>query len=114
MLIWYKLTKQKLMTKRTIVAMPGDGRGKVVLNETIRILNSAGFEADDVEGDIGWEFWCREGNPLPTRTVELLKKHKLGLFGAITSTPKHEATDGLATCWQNHGLVYRSEVVGVS
>ena len=113
MLIWYKLTKQKLMTRRTIVAMPGDGIGKVVLNETIRILNSAGFEADYVEGDIGWEFWCKEGNPLPKRTVELLKKHKIGLFGAITSKPKDDAANELAPALQNKGLVYSSPIVGL-
>ena len=45
------------MSKRTIVAMPGDGIGKNVLEETIRVLDAAGFEADYVEGDIGWEFW---------------------------------------------------------
>ena len=45
------------MSKRTIVAMPGDGIGRVVLDEAIRVLNKAGFNADYVEGDIGWEFW---------------------------------------------------------
>ena len=41
------------MEKRTIVAMPGDGSGKVVLDEAIRVLGTAGFEANYVEGDIG-------------------------------------------------------------
>ena len=49
---------------RTIVALPGDGIGKVVLPEAIRVLDSAGFEADYVYGDIGWKFWCKEGNAL--------------------------------------------------
>jgi len=84
------------MGKRTIVAMPGDGIGKVVLEETIRVLEAAGFEAEYVNGDIGWEFWCNEGNPLPERTINLLKEHKIGLFGAITSKPKDEAFDELA------------------
>ena len=65
------------MAKRTIVAMPGDGIGKVVLEETIRVLNAAGFEADYVEGDIGWEFWKTEGNPLPDRTLDLIEEHKI-------------------------------------
>ena len=50
---------------RTIVTMPGDGIGKVVLNQTIRVLDSSGFKASYVEGDIGWKFWRLEGNPLP-------------------------------------------------
>ena len=43
---------------------------------TENLLSAAGFEADYVEGDIGWEFWCKEGNPLPQRTLDLLEKHK--------------------------------------
>ena len=84
------------MGKRTIVSMPGDGIGKPVLDETIRVLEAAGFEANYVEGDIGWEFWRSEGNPLPQRTLDLLAEHKIGLFGAITSKPKDEAFEELA------------------
>ncbi len=71
------------MAKRTIVTMPGDGIGRVVLDEAIRVLEAAGFEADYVEGDVGWEFWCKEGDPLPQRTINLISKHKIALFGAI-------------------------------
>ncbi len=101
------------MSKRTIVAMPGDGIGRVVLDETIRVLNTAGFEADYVEGDIGWEFWKKEGNPLPQRTIDLLAKHKIALFGAITSKPKDEAARELDPSLQGKGLVYSSPIVGL-
>ena len=40
---------------RTIVSMPGDGIGKVVTPESIRLLEAAGFKANYVHGDIGWE-----------------------------------------------------------
>jgi 3-isopropylmalate dehydrogenase len=99
------------MSKRTIVAMPGDGIGKAVLDETIRVLGAAGFEADYVEGDIGWEFWCKEGDPLPQRTIDLIEKHKIGLFGAITSKPKDEAFEELAPELKDKGLVYASPIV---
>ncbi len=101
------------MSKRTIVAMPGDGIGKVVLDETIKVLNAAGFEADYVEGDIGWEFWKSEGKPLPQRTIDLLAEHKIALFGAITSKPKDEAFDELAPELKEKGLVYSSPIVGL-
>ncbi len=101
------------MAKRTIVTMPGDGIGRVVLEETIKVLNAAGFEADYVEGDIGWEFWCKEGNPLPQRTIDLIEKHKVALFGAITSKPKDEANEELAPELQGKGLVYSSPIVGL-
>ncbi len=101
------------MGKRTIVSMPGDGIGKPVLDETIRVLEAAGFEANYVEGDIGWEFWRSEGNPLPQRTLDLLAEHKIGLFGAITSKPKDEAFEELAPELQAKGLVYSSPIVGL-
>ncbi|NQT62863.1 MAG: isocitrate/isopropylmalate dehydrogenase family protein [Candidatus Marinimicrobia bacterium] len=99
--------------KRTIVSMPGDGIGKPVLDETIRVLEAAGFEANYVEGDIGWEFWRSEGNPLPQRTLDLIAEHKIGLFGAITSKPKDEAFEELAPELQAKGLVYSSPIVGL-
>jgi 3-isopropylmalate dehydrogenase len=101
------------MAKRTIVALPGDGIGKIVLKQALRILDASGFEADYVFGDIGWEFWCNEGNPLPQRTLDLIKKHKIALFGAITSKPNDEARAELDTSLQGKGFVYSSPIVGL-
>jgi 3-isopropylmalate dehydrogenase len=99
--------------KRTILKLPGDGIGKTVLEEAIRVLEAAGFDADYVEGDIGWEFWCTEGNPLPQRTIDLLEKHKVALFGAITSKPKDEAFNELSDELKEKKLVYSSPIVGL-
>ncbi|HDP95560.1 MAG TPA: isocitrate/isopropylmalate dehydrogenase family protein [Candidatus Aminicenantes bacterium] len=101
------------MAKRTIVTMPGDGIGKVVLPEAIRILDAVGFDAEYVHADIGWEFWCKEGNPLPQRTLDLLETHKISLFGAITSKPKSEAANELAPELRDKGYVYYSPIVGL-
>ncbi len=101
------------MPKRTIVSMPGDGIGKVVLPEAIRVLEAAGFEAEYVHGDIGWEFWINEGNPLPDRTIDLLEKHKIGLFGAITSKPKDKAAAEIKPALRDKGYVYYSPIVGL-
>ncbi len=99
------------MARRTIVTMPGDGIGKVVLPESLRVLAAVGFEADYVHGDIGWEFWCTEGNAFPDRTIRLLEEHKLGLFGAITSKPKDKAQAELEPSLQGKGLQYYSPIV---
>jgi isocitrate dehydrogenase (NAD+) len=101
------------MNKKTIVAMPGDGIGKVVLDEAIRVLDAAGFQAEYVQGDIGWEFWRKEGNPLPDRTIKLLEQHKIGLFGAITSKPKDAAAAELSDELKGKGLVYSSPIVSL-
>ncbi|MBZ0200982.1 MAG: isocitrate/isopropylmalate dehydrogenase family protein [Ignavibacteriaceae bacterium] len=99
--------------RRKIVSMPGDGIGKTVLPEAIRVLDSAGFEAEYIDADIGWDFWCSEGNALPERTINLLKEHKIGLFGAITSKPKDDAVRELAPELQDKGYVYFSPIVGL-
>ncbi len=101
------------MAKHTVVTLPGDGIGVVVLREAVRVLNAAGFEADYVHGDIGWEFWCREGNPLPQRTIHLIEKHKIALFGAITSKPNDEAKAELNPALAGKGLTYSSPIVGL-
>jgi isocitrate dehydrogenase (NAD+) len=101
------------MQKQTIVALPGDGIGRVVLEETIRVLDRAGFDAEYVEGDIGWEFWKKEGNPLPDRTIALLEQYRTGLFGAITSKPKDAAAEELDPSLAGRGLIYSSPIVGL-
>ena len=101
------------MIKRKIVALPGDGIGGIVLEQAIRVLTAAGFDADYVYGDIGWEFWRTEGNPLPERTIDLIEQHKIALFGAITSKPKDEAASELHPSLRNKGLVYSSPIVGL-
>jgi isocitrate dehydrogenase (NAD+) len=101
------------MATRTIVALPGDGIGAIVLKEAIRVLRAAGFNAEYVFGDIGWEFWRKEGNPLPRRTLDLIKKHKVVLFGAITSKPNDEARAELLPELQDRGFSYSSPIVGL-
>ncbi len=99
--------------KRKIVSMPGDGIGKTVLPEAIRVLDAVGFEAEYIHGDIGWDFWRSEGNALPQRTIDLLEKHKIGLFGAITSKPKDVAEKELDPALKGKGYVYFSPIVSM-
>ena len=98
---------------RTIVTMPGDGIGKVVLPEAIRVLDAVGFEAEYIEADIGWEFWQKEGNALPQRTLDILAEHPIALFGAITSKPKDQAAGELDPALEDKGFVYYSPIVGL-
>jgi isocitrate dehydrogenase (NAD+) len=101
------------MSKRTIVVLPGDGIGAIVLEQAIRVLNVTGLEAEYVYGDIGWEFWRKEGNPLPQRTLDLIAKHKIALFGAVTSKPIDEAKAELDPSLQGKGYSYSSPIVGL-
>lgn len=101
------------MAKRTIVTLPGDGIGKVVLEQALRVLDAAGFDAEYLHGDIGWDLWCSEGNPLPQRTLDLIARHRLALFGAITSKPADEAKAELAPELRGKGYSYSSPIVGL-
>ncbi len=101
------------MAKHTVVTMPGDGIGNQVLPEALRVLKAVGFDAEYVQADIGWECWINEGNALPQRTIDLLAKHKLGLFGAITSKPKKEADEELRPELRGKGYSYFSPIVSM-
>ena len=101
------------MSKRKIVSLPGDGIGQVVLDQAIRVITAAGFDAEYIHGDIGWEYWCKEGNPLPQRTIDLIAEHKIALFGAITSKPKDEAAAELDSSLRDKGFIYSSPIVGL-
>src|SRR5467141_4051059 len=99
------------MAKHTVITMPGDGIGNQVLPESLRVLKAVGFDAEYIHADIGWDCWCAQGNALPDRTMELLTKHKLGLFGAITSKPNKAAQAELKPELQGKGYVYYSPIV---
>ncbi|HHI87711.1 MAG TPA: isocitrate/isopropylmalate dehydrogenase family protein [Candidatus Cloacimonetes bacterium] len=101
------------MSKYKIAWLPGDGVGNDVMEAAKFILDKLELDAEYIHGDIGWEFWKTEGNPLPDRTVELLNSVDCALFGAITSKPKQEAEEELIPELQGKGLVYSSPIVGL-
>ena len=94
-----------------IAVLPGDGVGPEVIEAAMIVLDEIALDAEYIYGDIGWEFWKKEGNPLPDRTVELMKNTDCALFGAITSKPKEEAQKELAPELQGKGLQYYSPIV---
>jgi 3-isopropylmalate dehydrogenase len=99
------------MAKYRIAWLPGDGVGVDVLDAARIVLDRVGLDAEYVPGDIGWEFWCAEGDALPPRTVDLLRSVDAALFGAITSKPMKAAAAELAPALRDTGLVYRSPIV---
>lgn len=99
------------MAKHMIALMSGDGVGKDVMEAAQIVLDLLKLDAEYVTADIGWEFWCKEGDPLPQRTIEILKDSKCALFGSVTSKPKSEAVKELIPELQDRGLSYRSPIV---
>jgi len=97
--------------KYKIAVLPGDGVGVDVVQAAMVVLKKLEVDAEYIYGDIGWEFWCKEGDPLPARTIGMLKETDACLFGAITSKPKEDAARELAPALQGKGLSYFSPIV---
>ena len=101
------------MAKYRIAWLPGDGIGVDVLDAARIVLDRMDLDAEYIPGDIGWEFWRKEGNPLPQRTLDLMKGTVCALFGAITSKGKDVADKELAPELQGKGFSYRSPIVAM-
>lgn len=101
------------MAKYKIAWMPGDGVGVDVMDAAKIVLDKIGLDAEYTHADIGWEFWCKEANPLPDRTKTILRNTDCALFGAITSKPKEEAEAELIPELRGKGLIYSSPIVGL-
>jgi 3-isopropylmalate dehydrogenase len=99
------------MAKYRIAWLPGDGVGNDVLEATRIVLEKGKLDAEYIHGDIGWEFWRREGEPLPPRTIDLMKKTDCAMFGAITSKPRNVTDRELEPALRDKGLSYRSPIV---
>ncbi|MGE5378427.1 MAG: isocitrate/isopropylmalate dehydrogenase family protein [Bacteroidota bacterium] len=98
-------------SKYKIAWLPGDGIGVDVLDATKIVLDKLKLDAEYIHGDIGWEFWCQEGEALPQRTVDLLQRVDAAMFGAITSKPVKAAQLELDPRLQGQDFVYRSPIV---
>ncbi|MEW6744829.1 MAG: isocitrate/isopropylmalate dehydrogenase family protein [Planctomycetota bacterium] len=99
------------MAKYRIAWLEGDGIGKDVMHAARLVLDHLKLDAEYIPGDIGWEYWCREGDPLPQRTTDMLRTTHCALFGAITSKPKEEADAELAPELRDKGFAYSSPIV---
>lgn len=94
-----------------VVLLPGDGIGPLVTEQAVRVLEAVGFRPRWLHADVGWSQWREHGDPLPESTLALLREHRLGLFGAITSKPAPEAEAELRPSLQGLGLHYESPVL---
>jgi len=101
------------MDKHRIAVLPGDGIGRDVVQAAMIVLKALNLEAEYVYGDVGWEFWRHEGDPLPQRTIEMMKTTECCLFGSITSKPREEAAKEIDPELADKGYVYFSPIVRI-
>jgi 3-isopropylmalate dehydrogenase len=109
--IGMKMTVNRKKESYKIAWLPGDGVGIEVLEAAKIVLDKVNLKAEYIHGDIGWDFWCSEGDALPDRTVDLLKNVDAAMFGAITSKPVKQAEEELVPELQGKNLIYRSPIV---
>jgi isocitrate dehydrogenase len=100
-----------MLAKKKIAVLPGDGVGYEVTEAALPVFEALNLPFEFAFGDIGWKFWCEEGNPVPQRTWDLIKSCDATLLGAITSLPEKEAEAALRPGLQGQGLKYLSPVI---
>jgi 3-isopropylmalate dehydrogenase len=103
--------KEVSVAQYRIAWLPGDGIGAEILEAARIVLDVLKLDAEYLDGDVGWEFWCKEGDALPRRTIQLLENVDAALFGAITSKPVRDAEAELIPELKGTGLLYRSPIV---
>ncbi|MCI3985923.1 isocitrate/isopropylmalate dehydrogenase family protein [Bacillus vallismortis] len=99
------------MAKLTAAVLPGDGIGPEVIECSLPVFDRLGVDIDLKFGDIGWEFWKKEGDPVPQRTWDLIDKCDVTLLGAITSKPHAQGLKELDPSLQGQDLKYVSPVI---
>ncbi|WP_371483607.1 isocitrate/isopropylmalate family dehydrogenase [Kitasatospora sp. NBC_00315] len=96
---------------KSVAVLPGDGIGPEVTSAALDVLDRLGLPLDLRFGEIGWECWRQEGNPVPARTWKLLEETDTCLLGAITSKPLREAEAELPDDLRGTGLTFVSPVI---
>lgn len=98
------------MTKKILI-LPGDGIGQEVCEALLPLFSMLNLPVDLEFGQIGWECWKNEGNPVPQATWDQIDRSDAVLLGAITSKPKAEAEAALPADLQGIGHKFVSPVI---
>ena len=70
---------------QTITVLPGDGIGPEVTKATLRVLDAAGADLQYEFHTAGADAVAAEGEPLPERVLESIRRTRVALKGPITT-----------------------------
>lgn len=73
------------MAKYRITLIEGDGIGHEVIPAARQVLEAAGFDAEYLEAQAGYEYFLQHGTTTPPATYEAIEHSHATLFGAATS-----------------------------
>jgi len=68
-----------------IALIPGDGIGKEVVAEAVRVLESTGLRFDFHQMDVGYEVFKKVGTSVPREALSEIRETQACLFGATTT-----------------------------
>jgi isocitrate dehydrogenase (NAD+) len=68
-----------------VTFIPGDGTGPELAEATRRVLEATGVEFEWDEQPAGEDVYKEEGNPFPDRTLESIKRTRVGIKGPTTT-----------------------------
>ncbi|WP_406604185.1 isocitrate/isopropylmalate family dehydrogenase [Bartonella gliris] len=97
--------------KKKVLVLPGDGVGPEVCDAALMVLEQFQLPIELTYGDIGWECWKQEGDPVPQATWQKITESDAVLLGAVTSKGKESALKELAPHFREKKLTYVSPVI---
>ena len=68
-----------------VAVVPGDGVGREVVPEAMRVLESTGLGFNFNHFEVGYDVFKDVGNPVPAETISGIRKNPVCLFGATTT-----------------------------
>jgi len=87
---WWQASDLKQISERnslthTVTLIPGDGTGPELAEATRRVLEATGVEFDWDLQEAGVDVYEAEGNPLPERTLESIRRNGIAIKGPTTT-----------------------------
>jgi isocitrate dehydrogenase (NAD+) len=70
---------------REVTLIPGDGTGPELIEATRRVLEATGVEFEWDVQPAGEDVYAEEGTPFPDRTLDSIKRTKVGIKGPTTT-----------------------------
>lgn len=68
-----------------VTLIPGDGTGPEITEAVVRVLEATGVKFKWDVQNAGEDVYKEEGNPLPDRVLESIKKNKVAIKGPVTT-----------------------------
>ncbi|WP_279051457.1 isocitrate/isopropylmalate family dehydrogenase [Cedecea davisae] len=96
---------------KKVLILPGDGIGQEVCEAALPVISALDLPIMLSWGEIGWECWKTQGDPVPARTWDEIQQVDAILLGAITSKGKAEAERALPSHLQGKNRAYLSPVI---